>query len=52
MALPWSFCRLGFFFNRPPLFFPAYIEICIYSARVPSRVKNQVSIKLIFFFEV
>jgi hypothetical protein len=27
-------------------------KICIYSARVPSHVRNQVSIKLILFFEV
>ena len=27
-------------------------KICIYSARVPLRVRNQVSIKLILFFEV
>ena len=32
--------------------FSSYPKICIYSARVPSRVRNQVSIKLILFFEV
>jgi hypothetical protein len=34
------------------LFFFAYTEVCIYSIRVPSRVRNKVSIKLILFFEV
>jgi hypothetical protein len=43
-------CRLGFLSNHPPFFLPP--EICIYSARVPSLVRNQVSIKLILFFEV
>ena len=42
---------LGFLSNRPLLLF-SYPKICIYSARVPSRVRNQVSIKLILFFEV
>jgi hypothetical protein len=36
-------------FLHPPF---AYIKICIYNARVPSRMRNQVSIKLILFFEV
>ena len=50
---------LGFFCVCPPLGFfyllsppCAYTDICIYSVRVPSRVRNQVSIKLILFFEV
>jgi hypothetical protein len=30
----------------------AYTEICIYSVRVPSCVRNKVSIKLILFFEI
>jgi len=34
----------------PP--FGLLLDICIYSARVPSLVRNQVSIKLILFFEV
>jgi lipopolysaccharide export LptBFGC system permease protein LptF len=54
MVFSWVFffflCRLGFLSNHPPPFLPP--EICIYSARVPSLVKNQVSIKLILFFEV
>jgi hypothetical protein len=37
---------------RVSLSFFSYPEICIYSVRVPSRVRNQVSIKLILFFEV
>ena len=40
----------GFFFLSP--FSCAYPEICIYSERVSSRMRNKVSIKLIFFFEV
>jgi len=39
-----------FFFSVFPFFFSS--EICIYSVRVFSRVRNQVSIKLILFFEV
>jgi hypothetical protein len=52
MVFSWVFflCRLGFLSNHPPFFLPP--EICIYSARVPSLVRNQVSIKLILFFEV
>ena len=42
MAFSWGFLRAPF----------AYTKICIYSARVPSRVRNQVSIKLILFFKV
>jgi hypothetical protein len=30
----------------------AYTEICIYSIRVPSHVRNKVSIKVILFFKV
>jgi hypothetical protein len=53
---------LGFFFffswllpprvscNGPS--FCACTGICIYSTRIPSRVRNKVSIKLILFFEV
>ena len=37
------------FYARPLC---AYTEICIYNARVPSRVRNKVSIKLILFFKV
>jgi len=53
--LPCFFSLFFFFFlffypYHPPLC--AYIEIYIYSARVPSRVRNKVSIKLILFFEV
>jgi len=33
-------------------FFFVFLEICIYSARIPSCVRYQVSIKLILFFEV
>jgi hypothetical protein len=34
------------------LFCFAYTEVCIYNVKVPSRVRNKVSIKLILFFEV
>jgi len=54
MASSRVFCvcpPLGFFFifSLSPFF--AYTEVCIYSARVPSRVRSKVSIKLIFFFK-
>jgi hypothetical protein len=39
-----------FLYIVPP--FCAYTEICIYSVRDPSRVRNKGSIKLILFFEV
>jgi hypothetical protein len=48
-----SFVFFSLFFLyvvSPP--FCAYTEICIYSVRVPSLVRNKVSIKLILFFEV
>jgi len=32
-------------------FFFVFLEICIYSARIPSCVRYQVSIKLIFFLK-
>ena len=45
MASSW-----GFFVFAPPLF--AYTEVCIYSTKVLSRVRNKVLIKVILFFEV
>ena len=42
---------LGFFLSSLFLLF-CITEVCIYSARVPSRVRNKISIKLILFFEV
>jgi hypothetical protein len=41
--IPYAFVFL------PPF---AYTEVCIYSVRVPWRMRNKVSIKLILFFEV
>jgi hypothetical protein len=49
-----SFVFFSMFFSlyiSPPLFC-AYTEICIYSVRVPSYVRNRGSIKLILFFKV
>jgi hypothetical protein len=57
MVFSWGFLYffvffLCFFLYIVSPLFCAYTEICIYSARVPSRVRNKVSIKLILFFEV
>jgi hypothetical protein len=54
MAFSWVFFSFRVSLRSSLLFFLffSYPEICIYSARVPSLVRNQVSIKLILFFEV
>ena len=54
MAPSWGFSCLfpsRFFLSSLLLLF-CITEVCIYSARVPSRVRNKISIKLILFFEV
>jgi hypothetical protein len=51
MLFSWGFLRLGVFFSNL-LFLFCITEVCIYSVRVPSRVRNKISIKLILFFEV
>jgi hypothetical protein len=48
----WVSPFLGFLSNCLLFSFFSYPEICIYSVRVLSRVRNQVSIKLILLFEV
>jgi hypothetical protein len=54
MASSWGFLCLfpsKVFLSSLLLLF-CITEVCIYSARVPSRVRNKVSIKLILFFGV
>jgi hypothetical protein len=48
VCLGWVSLSLSFL----SIFVSAYIEICIYSVRIPSFVRNKVPIKLILFFEV